>query len=808
MADETRTEHEKQDVVPYHRKPEELTLEDWQIQLRRQFVRNREFTITRVEGDGHPVFRDYIVHNPESGGTYKVAIRDNAGEMNFCECLDFKTNHLGTCKHIEAVLLAIKNNEFQDDDDPVRLLKEDYIPPYTSLYLQYGETRRVKIRIGTDHAAEYLALAREFFDTDMVLKPESYARFEELLRRARDISEEFRCYDDALSRVLELRAAAARRELMENRYQSDDAFQDLLNATLYPYQIEGIRTAFAAGRSLIADEMGLGKTIQAIGTAELLRKEELAWSVLIVCPTSLKYQWYSEISKFTDSPAIVIEGPPARRPAQYQDPSSPYKIVSYHTVKRDIDVINRLAPDLVILDEAQRIKNWKTQLARMVKRIGSTYTTVLTGTPVENNLEELYSIVQFIDPFRLGPYHRFLDRYLIRDETGKVTGYRGLKEVGEAIADFTVRRTKREVLSQLPERTDKVLYVSMTQAQMDLHDSYQDAVARLVHKWRRLGHLPEQERQRLLISLNMMRMACDSTYIIDQDPDNRHDMKIAEVLSIIEELAASAPEASQKAVVFSQWERMTRLVAVELDRRGIGYAYLHGGIPSKNRKDLYERFNTDDRCLVFLSTDAGGTGLNLQSASVMVNLDIPWNPAVLEQRIARIHRIGQRRNVTIVNLVSSGTIEERMLSLLQFKSDLAAGILDEGEDSIFMDSGRYRKFMDTVGTLVKRDTAEQADDRPAEEQEERELREDTRTGDISADEGRSLARGRELMGELEGLLRDTDTAKALLSSMITTDESGSSFLKIPVTSEEEAATTLRVLGRLFSTAAPEAEEAP
>ena len=157
----------------------------------------------------------------------------------------------------------------------------------------------------------------------------------------------------------------------------------------------------------------------------------------------------------------------------------------------------------------------------------------------------------------------------------------------------------------------------------------------------------------------------------------------------------------EKIVVFSQWERMTRLIAAELTKAGIGFENLHGGVPSVKRKELMDRFTDDPESRVFLSTDAGSTGLNLQVASIIINVDLPWNPAVLEQRIGRIYRIGQQRNIQVINLVASGTIEEQMLSTLKFKSSLFEGVLDNGEDSVFLETNRLDKIMETVETLTE-----------------------------------------------------------------------------------------------------------
>ncbi len=337
-----------------------------------------------------------------------------------------------------------------------------------------------------------------------------------------------------------------------------------------------------------------------------------------------------------------------------------------------------------------------------MKRLSSTHVIVLTGTPVENKIEELYSIISFIDPYALGPVYRFLEMHQIRDSLGKIVGYRELNTIQALLSDICIRRRKKDVLKELPERIDRQLFVTMTDEQTSAHQKYAEAVSRLVSKWKRVGFLDEKDRMRLMLSLNCMRMLTDSTYILDEE--SRHDTKIDELLCIIEDVLASGEE---KMVVFSQWERMTRLVQVELERRGIGFVHLHGGVPSRKREGLLSTFRADPACRIFLSTDAGGVGLNLQSASIVVNLDLPWNPAVLEQRIGRVYRHGQGRRVSVVNLISRGSIEERMLDVLQFKSSLFSGIFDGGSDEVMLGESTFKRFMRDVESIA--DTPQSVD---------------------------------------------------------------------------------------------------
>lgn len=810
--------------VSHLRKPDDLTLEEWQYALRKQYAVTHTF---KIKNKGtHPVFSDFDVFNPETGLTYKVAIRSKDNTANFCECGDFKTNGLGTCKHIEAVFRYIDTVLNKS-----HLLDKGYKPVYTSVYLDYRGERKVKIRVGSDNREEFQMLADKYFDNNRILPETAYESFDNIIREGKAINESFRCYPDALSFIIEKREDQKRSKLVYEKYRlqiSNGVFNKLVNAELYPYQKEGICFAAEKGRCIIADDMGLGKTIQAIAAAELLRKETGVAYAFIICPTSLKYQWKSEIEKFTGQQAWVIEGTYTKRIVQYQNEYF-YKIISYNTAINDIRQISSVLPDIIILDEAQRIKNFKTKISRHIKALKSPYSFVLTGTPLENKLEELYSIVQFTNPYTLGPFYRFMHEHRITDEKGKVTGYRDLNKIGSALSGTMIRRRKKDVLLQLPERMDKILYVTMTDTQSEIHEEYRHHVSRLVIKWRRQGFLNEKDRQSLMIFLNTMRMVCDSTYIIDQE--TRHDTKIDELMNILEKVFA---EGDEKVVIFSQWERMTRIVSMELDDRNIKYQYLHGGIPGSDRGKLFEIFNNDPECRIFLSTDAGGVGLNLQAASLLINLDIPWNPAVLEQRIARIYRIGQKKNVSVINMVSTGTIEHKMLSVLSFKKGLAEGILDQGDNSIFLEESKFKILMNSVEEMISAEPSVtdqlSADEEPGIETEPVENINSIQ-GEMSDQEeddslipsfigdddvkrpaeasGKKVVEtgtpadliqtGLSFLGKLAQTLSSPEATQQLVSSIVQKDEKdGKTYLKIPVENEKVIENAFTLLAGIFN----------
>ena len=662
-------------------KPEKMSLEQWQVALRKQVAQRTPLAVEHV--DEKWASGEFLVTNAITRRVYKVVYRGEGSCWNYCSCLDFKTSRLGTCKHIEAVKLWL-------EDHPTLLSRK--IPPYTSVYLSYVNGRKVMLRIGSENAEAFALLARDYFDADMCLLPDAIDRFPTFLAEAKKISDTFRCYDDALSNVIARRDDKVRQALAKTL--TDDVLNHLLRTSLFPYQMEGVRFAVEKGRTVIADEMGLGKTIQAIATAEVLRRNSLAESVIVACPNSLKYQWKREIERFVGAEALVIEGEIVKRRKLY-DVDVPYKIVSYHTLNNDVRYACHVDTDIFILDEVQRLKNWDTQIAISARRVNAKYVVALSGTPLENKLEELYSVMELVDQYCLAPFYDFRDRYIIQSPLGKVMGYRNLNEIGDRISSRLIRRRKSDVAIQLPERQDKNLFVPMTQKQMDAHEEYKSVVAQLVIKWQKNHFLSETDHKRLLLNLNMMRMVSDSTYILDQQ--SRNDTKVDEAANIIKEYIDENP--ANKVVVFSQWERMARLIAAELNSRGIAYEYLHGGVPSVKRGKMVANFQDNPECKVFLSTDAGSTGLNLQSASLIINVDLPWNPAVLEQRIGRIYRYGQSRNIMVINLVSKDTIEENMIGKLRFKQNMFEGVLDGGEDSIFVEE-KANKIVELADSII------------------------------------------------------------------------------------------------------------
>lgn len=774
-------------------KPDNMELTEWQKALRRQVAVQEHFIVSQNTQTDEPGC--YSVANLKTDNEYKVIYRGANCKWNYCSCMDFKVSRLGTCKHIEAVCSWIKKR---------RKTLDKTLPSYTAVYLLYQEGRKICIRIGTEKSEEFTRLASEYFTNDGYLKPESIYSFSTFLSTARKISNTFRCYPDALQYILDLRDDRKRAELVSEKC-TDKNLDSLLNARLYPYQKEGIRFAIKTGKTIIADEMGLGKTIQAIGCAEFMRKENLISSVLIVCPTSLKYQWKKEIERFTGCQSVVIEGNHLRRKKMYDD-STFYKIVSYNSICNDVKILRHMSTDFMIMDEAQRLKNWNTQVAQAMRRIHADYMVVLSGTPLENKLQELYSIVQIVNPFLLGPLHEFIADTTVLSPSGQIIGYKNLNEIGERLKGVMIRRRKSDVKLQLPSRMDSIRFVPMTKEQAGMHDEFHSVVSQIVTKWNKTHFLSEKDRKRLLLLLSQMRMVCDSTFILDQR--SRHDTKIDELMHMVEDMIENGDD---KMVVFSQWERMTRLVCQELEKRGIMYANLNGSVPSEKRKQLMDDFTSNPDCRIFVSTDAGSTGLNLQVASVLVNLDLPWNPAVLEQRIARIYRIGQTKSVQVFNMVAERTIEERMLSTLNFKSNMSEGILDNGTDAVFMEESKFNRLMETVEEVTASDgkpefaethtddttehaTEELIEDIPLEADNNYEVETKQGTGE-STFPHELVSQGMSFLQGLAETLASPEKTQVLIDTLVKEDKvTGKTSIEIPVPDKE----TVKNLFSMFS----------
>ncbi|MCA9217571.1 MAG: DEAD/DEAH box helicase [Planctomycetales bacterium] len=602
---------------------------------------------------------DYTVTSRLSGKSYRVSLRGMEIGESYCSCPDFRTNHLGTCKHILHALTKVRKRFAKKE------LARSYRRAGLSLRLDYGKEIGLRFNVPRKLEEESRSILGK-------LAEEKSTNAKRVVRVVRDLEKagcSVNVYPDAEefieSKLLQDRISSKAEEIRSD-VESHPLRTELLNAELLPYQLDGIAFAAGAGRAILADDMGLGKTIQGIGVAELLAQLAEIKRVLVVCPASLKSQWRSEISRFCQRDSQIVIGSAEERTEQYENGAF-FTICNYEQVLRDHAIIERIKWDLIILDEGQRIKNWESKTSRLIKSLSSQFALVLSGTPLENRLEELYTVVGFIDDQRLGPAYRFFHRHRIVDERGRVEGYKNLDDLRETLKPILLRRTRDTVMKQLPERTTEIVRIRPTEEQQIMSDEYAKRAGQIAAK----KFLTELDLLRIQKYLLFARMAANSTFLVDKE--THYSTKLERLEELLGQLAE---ESDRKIVLFSEWTTMLNLIEPLIAKHGGQFVRLDGKVPQQKRQQLVHQFQTDPNCRVILMSNAGTTGLNLQAANTVINVDLPWNPAVLEQRVARAHRMGQQQPVHVYLLVTEQTIEERMLGTLSAKHDLAMAALD------------------------------------------------------------------------------------------------------------------------------------
>ena len=656
------------------------------------------------------------------GAAYIVTLRGPKADLPSCTCPDFVKNELGTCKHIERAKGWFSRRKR-------RRLPENVLSVWWRPRVWDAQVPDPLQEIRLDLPLQEIPRSlRRHFDDDGWMRPASDGRrpsefVHEAIAKAERVARRHGWtwdLDPAVDACLDSAAVdETTAEGLSALSRTSRAWQEVvphLGLKLHPYQERGVLFLARRGRVFLADDMGLGKTVQAIAAALLLRRVANAGRALVVCPASLKHQWRREIHKTCREQSAVVEDRRSVRLAEYERWSKGFLILNYELVLRDLEAIQAARPDLVILDEAQRIKNWDTKTAKAVKQLQSPHAFILTGTPLENRLGELHSLVEFLYPRALGPRWRLLPFHSLTDPQGRVLAYEGLGVLRKRLRGFFLRRERKQVLEQLPERTENTFWTEMTPAQ---RRPYRKQVARVASLLSRNRALRSSEVRALLQALTSMRILCNAlaqhawreygSQVLDGSFPNRAEVralgspKLEEFEHVLEDLLE---ESDSKIVVFSQWERMLRLARFVtrelLEQRGERSEVFHGGLSGPARNQLLEQFRQDPELRVLFSTDAGGQGLNLQeSASVVVNLEVPWNPAVLEQRIGRVHRIGQRKSVQVLHFVTRGAIEERVRQVVESKRRLFEGLLVDELEQVVLDPNGRSSFVERIRELIE-----------------------------------------------------------------------------------------------------------
>lgn len=446
-----------------------------------------------------------------------------------------------------------------------------------------------------------------------------------------------------------------------------------LNATLRAYQREGynwLKTMDYLGfGGILGDEMGLGKTIQAI----TFILSTLPSKTLIIAPTSLIYNWANEIEKF--APSIkwaVVNGQKDER-INILNNINDYDVIitTYNILKRDLNLYSDINFDYCFIDEAQYIKNSNSQNALSVKKIRANRKFALTGTPIENSVMELWSIFDFIMPGYLFDQNKFSVRYYKKlHESNEV-----LEELNKLINPFILRRYKKDVIKELPLKIEKKLLVSMSEEQEKVYKIYSDYAKSLIEKKVKDDDLKNSKIEILSYITKLRQICLDPSVLINDYIGNS-----GKIDSLIE-LLNQGIEEGHKILVFSQFTSVLKNISKRLEFEKITYSYLDGSVPSEKRIQLIDEFNNGNNSVFLISLKAGGTGLNLTSADIVIHFDPWWNPAVEDQATDRAHRFGQKNIVEVIKLISKNTIEEKIVELQDEKRKLIEKIIDNSMET-------------------------------------------------------------------------------------------------------------------------------
>ncbi|MCI2778936.1 DEAD/DEAH box helicase [Clostridium perfringens] len=456
-----------------------------------------------------------------------------------------------------------------------------------------------------------------------------------------------------------------------------------LNAELRPYQKEGFKwineITYLGFGGVLADDMGLGKTLQIIA---FLLSQKKSKSIVVV-PTSVIYNWMDEFEKFAPSIKVgLVHGSKSKRDrvlrdfkrgigikAEEENLKEKYYekydvlLTTYGTLKNDEKAYENLSFDYCIIDEAQNIKNPAAQATLSVKNIKSRCNIALTGTPIENNLMELWSIFDFVMPGYLFTKDRFRERFIL-DESN-------LSELKSLITPFILRRLKEDVLSELPEKLEKKYLVEMKGKQKQLYSFYVKAIKNELNG-NKVYEKSGKNKINLFAYLTKLREIClDPSLVV---PDYKGE---SSKLTVVKEIVKDASESGKKILLFSQFTSVLKKIEKDFKKEDISYLYLDGGTSAKERVERVKKFNEDSNIKVFLiSLKAGGVGLNLTSASVVIHFDPWWNPAVEDQATDRVHRFGQENKVEVIKLVAKDTIEEKIVLMQEDKRELIQSLMD------------------------------------------------------------------------------------------------------------------------------------
>ncbi len=574
----------------------------------------------------------------------KIFINNNTDWFDARVDIVFGDQHVSVAEVKRA--LANKQQFVQLGDGTLGILPEEWIKKY-SLLFRVGEGKTNQLKLSRYHMSVIDELYESRDEVELVMQLE--AKYENL--------KEFK-------RIKEI--------------EPPNGLQSILR----PYQVSGYQwlnyLSEVKWGGILADDMGLGKTVQALSFLQHFKNENGRLQALVVCPTTLIYNWENEIKKFTPALSYLIHHGATRSRDKETFQKADIIITTYGTLRSDIKLMMALKFDYIVLDESQAIKNPASKVTRAASLLNATNRLCMSGTPLQNNTFDIFAQMNFLNPGMLGSMEYFRQEFAIPiDKFGEPERKEHLKKI---LYPFILRRTKEQVAKDLPEKTETILFCEMEDEQRSIYDAYRNDYRNQI-----LGTIESQGIQKsqltILQGLMKLRQICDSPAILNEtEKFENHSIKLDELAREITENISD-----HKALVFSQFLGMLALIKEKLDQLGVKYVYFDGSTSAPDREKAIQSFQNDTSIRVFLiSLKAGGLGLNLTAADYVYIVDPWWNPAVEQQAIDRTHRIGQDKNIFAYRMICKDTIEDKIIQLQEKKRALARDLI--ADDTSFVKS--------------------------------------------------------------------------------------------------------------------------
>ncbi len=584
------------------------------------------------------IYGEHILTN-ERGKQYKITFRDFARKHGYCNCPDYRTNKLGTCKHLifaYEILFSLKHKF--PDNLPAYPFIEIFLNPFRNYKISWFYPEKPQ--------GKTAELIYRYFGNKNYLDDEEIINFLGFVERAENFGQ-ILIRPEVLQKIGKKYEDAAIERLRKN---AEPDFSHL-KIKLLPYQQTGADFASFKAGAIIADEMGLGKTVQAIATAETKMKLFAFTKTLIICPDWNKRHWQHEIMRVCGKSALILNG---KDFLEVSSESSHYFIADYETVVGNLEAIHRFSPDFLIIDEAQRIKDYESLTAAAIKSISRKHILVLTGNPIENHLIELYSIVLLVDQELLSPLWEFSYQHFYFDENekNKITGQYDLEKLWKKVENIIIRREKNEVIRQLPKVSYIENPVRMHPAQARLHLKYGIETAALLRK----TIVTAFDRQHLWMLVKMMRQVSNSTFLVDSSTN--HSSKLMELRHILlEKLNMRQP--NRKIVIYTEWDIMNRLIAQMLRANQMNFLEITLETDPATYQNVMTGFENESRFSVLVSSVPLDNPAFSSKIDTIINFDVPLSKSLQSSRIGNIEAfIENDRNLTIINLIAEDSIEE------------------------------------------------------------------------------------------------------------------------------------------------------